>query len=160
MQHAARDLPSTSAVEASLSWSTLAELRDAHRQLLTEIANMKALTEEPQPDANRLATARWRISQASLRRRCISARIRDALLPGVSAEDRASLKSLQEADLELHRRARTHVSTWTTEKDKFKRAWQGYCEAAQLMLWHIDAYIALEQRMFYPIIERAERRGL
>jgi hypothetical protein len=159
MQHAARNLSNPSANDTPASPSALTELRDAHRQLHNEVANMKAVTREPQPDADRLANARWRISQASLRRRRISASIRDALLPAVGVQDRVTLKSLQEADLELHRKSREHVSTWTTQKDKFETDWQGYCKAAQLMLMHTDNYLLLEEGIFYPIIERAGRRS-
>ena len=159
MQRAARNLPDTGANDVALSPTMLAELREAHRQLHIEVANMEAITRGPQPDADRLAKARWRISQASLRRRLLSARIRDALLPVVSVEDRVLLNSIQKADLALHSKSRAHVSTWTTERDRFEQDWQGYCKAAQLMLSHTRAHITLEQRILCPIIDIAERRG-
>lgn len=132
--------------------SMLAELREAHQQLLAEMANIDALTRAPQPGTEEFATARWRISQANLLRRKLSTTIRDALLLDISEQGKATLKLLQEADQEMMLKSRAHVSSWTTEKIRMN--WPGYCEASRLIRWHMDAHIALEQRFLYPILER------
>jgi hypothetical protein len=159
MQLSLRDTSSVGSHQ-SFFGGLLTELRGAHYQLRIEIAHLDAATCEQHPDAARVATARWRLSQASLQRRRISKMIRDALLPVAAEEVNASLQLLQEADHNLQRKSREHVVAWTSERDRFQRDWLGYCEASRLMRRHMDDYLELEQRILYPLIERTERRGL
>lgn len=136
--------------------SLLADLRDAHRQLLAELDNMEAITGQPEYDRARCATGRWKISQASLARRVLSSRICDFFLPRCGPADVVSLRNLQEADRELLRKSGDHVRRWTAET--IERDWRGYCQASQEIRWLLHAHLAVEQRLLYPLLERSASR--
>jgi hypothetical protein len=136
--------------------SLLTELDEVHRQLVAEMVNIDAVTRGPQPSTEGIAAARWRISQASLRRRLLFNSICGALHPIVNEQERLSLKQLQEADQAMMLRSRVHVSAWLS--DGIRGDWAGYCEASRAIRWHIDAYLTVEQRILFPILERLARR--
>lgn len=135
----------------------LAELQKAHRELLEQIANMEAVTGEPSYDCEKLANARWKISQASLARRTLAARICDYLMPRCDASQIAAIRSLQEADRNLLRTSAAHVGLWRTNLTE--QDWRGYCRASRDVRRRMRAHIMLEQRILYGILEHATRIG-
>jgi hypothetical protein len=143
---------SGSAPGVSPASDALDQLKQAHLRLLAEIANMDAVTRGSRPDADRYSAARWRISQASLIRRRLSLTIRVSLLSTADPQEKATLKALQEAELQSAMRSRAHVGKWSS--DKIFRDWAGYCEASRMLRWHMDAHITLERTKLYPMLER------
>lgn len=134
----------------------LAALKQTHQQLHAEMAGMEALTREQSPDRLRYPQLRWRLSQASLARRNLSARIRADLEPRVEPRDRATLKDLRDADCDLARNSAAHIGRWSA--DSIDANWPAYCQASREIRWKMEAYLDMERRLLFPILERREPR--
>lgn len=141
---------------AQVAQSLLTDLKQAHRDLLAELANMDDITRQPAYDKARCATGRWKISQASLARRVLASRICDYFLTRCEPADVGALRDLQEADRDLLRKSAGHVAHWTGEA--IEHDWRDYCKASQEIRWLMHSYLAVEQRLLYPLLERAARR--
>ena len=150
-------LPSAAAGMPDALCGILDKLKEAHGDLLAAIANMEAATRTAQPETDRYTAARWQISQASLKRRQLSLFIRNALIGSASDEDKGALKSLQQLDHESAVRSHAHVTAWPPAK--IVRDWTGYCEASRAVRWYMEAHIAMEQKLLYPLLDRIERRA-
>jgi hypothetical protein len=135
----------------------LAAIKQAHQQLITEMTNIEALTRETEPSRLRFSHLRWKLSQASLSRRTLCAKICDHLGPTVTDEESAALKTVQEADRELARASAMHIGRWST--DCIESSWSAYCQASGEIRWKMRAYLGMEQRLLFPILERAARLG-
>ena len=105
-------LPLVSPKQSS-AWILLVQLREAHEDLGWAIETIERLTLEPQPSDDALASARWRISQASLRRRTLAAQIGDFLAARLHGQDLQRLGALRQSDQELLRHSGLHIRTWT-----------------------------------------------
>lgn len=141
---------------AQVAQCLLADLKQAHRDLLAELDNMDGITRQATCDKTRCATGRWKISQASLGRRVLAGRICDYFLTRCEPADVGALRELQEADRELLRASVSHVARWPAEA--IERDWRGYCKASQEIRWQMHAHIAAEQRLLCPLLDRAARR--
>ena len=130
--------------------SLLDDLRDAHARLFAEIANMDALTDLPTADWHQFCAARWRISEASLARRSLAARIIDYLLTRVGAEQVASLKVLKAEDQAMLRTSAQHVSAWSLRA--IQDDWRGYCRASRKLRAEMTAFLLAEQRVLFSIL--------
>ena len=130
----------------------LDDLRTAHQNLVAAMAVLDNLTRGLESDRAQFANARWRISQASLARRTVWARIFRHLLPRVSTLGAADLASLQSADEEMRLHSSCHVATWTTAR--IEADWEGYCEASRAIRSRMAACMGAEEAMLYPILER------
>ena|SRR6185369_4039767 len=135
--------------------SLLAALRQAHQQLSVEMDKMDALTREPEPDRLRYANLRWKLSQASLTRRSLSARICLQLLPAIRNGDISVLSDIQAADRDLARKSAEHIGRWTTEV--IYQRWADYCQASRQIRWQMSGHLEMEQRLLMPLVERAAR---
>ena len=133
----------------------LEALRQTHRQLLAEMANMEDLTREKAPDRRRYSQVRWRLSQASLARRTLSARICAGLGAMVEQKDRQTLKEIRTADCELARNSAAHIHRWSA--DRIEADWLGYCQASREMRWKMEAHLDMERRFLLPLLERPAR---
>jgi hypothetical protein len=122
-----------------------------------EIAHMERVTSEPRFDRDRVTSARWRISQASFKRRKLSAGLLKRLGTFVTAAEKLALKSLQESEHEMQRASQAHVSFWAIEK--IEADWSAYCKASRTLRWRMDAYISMAESALCPLVERAERQG-
>jgi hypothetical protein len=131
----------------------LAALRHSHEQLITEMATLDALTEEKNPDRLRYSQVRWRLSRASLTRRNLSARICADLDSLVGQSDRLTLKEIRNADCELARNSAVHVGQWPA--DSIDTNWPDYCDASREIRRRMEAYLDLERRLLFPLLERA-----
>ena len=152
MPHAA--IPHAFAPESTrLAGLFLADLQSAHRALLGEMAIIDQLTHEPELDSLRLTAARWKISQASLRRRTLSARIRDYCRERGTADEIRRLAELEKADRALLRASAGHISSWSAQA--IRGDWPGYCQGSRQIRGHMHQFIALEQRELYPLLEKA-----
>jgi hypothetical protein len=138
---------------AQVARTMLDQLRGAHHALLMEIANMESLTLERRLDTGRCMAGRWKISQASLARRMLSARICDYFLARCSLPDTDHLLDLRSADRELVGRSANHVATWSAQA--ISGDWRGYCAASRDIRARMNEHIVREQRALYPLLERS-----
>ena len=117
---------------------------------------MDLLTREPKLDSLRFTAGRWKISQASLRRRTLSARIRDYFRTRGTAAEIRDLIELEKADLTLLRASASHISLWSL--NAIRGDWPGYCQHSRQIRHQMDRFITLEQRELYPLLEKAADR--
>jgi hypothetical protein len=142
----------------SQSWTLLVQLSSAHDQLLTEIENLDRITFGIQPELSEITTGRWKISQASLRRRSTAMRVYDFLADRLEGPDLAALKMAQSTDQEMMRRSASHVGKWTTQA--VCGNWKGYCNASREIRMHMKSHMLLEKQSLYPLLERLAERGI
>jgi hypothetical protein len=141
----------------SPSWTLLVELSGAHDQLLREMENVGVVTNGPAPDSAQFAAARWRLSQASLRRRSLSGRIMEYLSVRVEREDLPHLATFRAADQLMMRRSAQHVHQWTMHS--ISQDWKGYCAASRDIRALMKAHVELEKQSIYPILEQLSTRA-
>ena len=134
----------------------LTNLQAAHQALLGEMANLDVLTREAALDSLRFTSARWKVSQASLRRRTLSARIREYFRARGTADEIRELAELENSDQALLRASADHVRTWSAQA--IREDWPGYCQASRQIREQMRQFIALEQRRLYPLLEKAAGR--
>jgi len=134
----------------------LSELRNAHKKLIGQLMAMDALTSAKAVDPTLCATGRWRLSQASLGRRLLAARICDYFLPRLEPDRRARVKAVADADRALLRVSSTHLGHWPATA--VHADWTGFCSASREMQRRTHAHIVLEQQVLYPMLEDAARR--
>lgn len=142
----------------SQSWTLLVQLSSAHDRLMAEMDNLNSVTRGPQPSLDVITTGRWRISQASLRRRTLASQIFDFLADRLDQEDIALLKSIQSADQEMMRRSVRHVASWTSAA--ISADWKGYCDASLEIRSYMKAHIQFEKQALYPLLEHLAERGI
>lgn len=135
----------------------LRDLQAVHYDLHEQIAAMEATTDEPRHDPVHLASARWKISQASLARRILAGRICEYLLSRCEAQQMLAIKALQEADRLLLQASARHVGQWRAEH--IKEDWRGYCRASREVRRQMQDHVVLEQKVLYGILERAIQLG-
>jgi hypothetical protein len=138
--------------------SLLAQLSGAHDQLMVEMENLERITHVPQPESGELTAGRWRISQASLKRRSLAARIQDFLSNRLDGADLQSVKKVQLADQDMMRRSARHVGAWTMQA--ISKDWRGYCDASHEIRAHMKAQILLERQLLFPLLEKLAERGI
>lgn len=128
----------------------LSELQEAHNDVLSLMALLDAVTREPVAERDRYANARWRLSQASLRRRTLVAKIFQHLIPRVGSKDVVTLQSLQSANLEMRHHSAEHVGKWTVHT--IEADWLGYCDASRAIRAKMNDCISAEKRILYPLL--------
>ena len=136
----------------------LAQLNGAHEQLIVEMENLDRITDGPPPELGELTASRWRISQASLKRRSLAARVYDFLSNRLEGADLQQVKETQAQDQEMMRRSARHVCDWSMQA--ICRNWQGYCDASHDIRIHMSAHILLERKSLYPLLEKVAGRGV
>ena len=157
MHNVAPDNREMSSVAPTPPSTLLVQLRGAHDALLQEMANLEQVTRGPLPELARFAASRWRLSQASLRRRSLSARVVQQLAGRVEGPERENLAAFQQADRGMMQRSAEHVRNWTNEA--IVQKWASYCEASRLIRQHMDAHVSLERQLLYPMLERLAAGG-
>lgn len=146
-----------SPLEQSPSWSLLVGARQAHKALFREMANFNELTLGPVPDHAGLATARWRLSNASLQRRTLSARIIQFLGRRADIGVSEAIFSVRSADSQLMKRSAGHVRDWTVQA--ITADWEGYCRASREIRAHMTNHLSLERELIFPLLERLAGQG-
>ena len=142
---------------AQVARSLLSELRGAHRNLIAQMHALDGLSLGAAPDPTTLATARWKLGQASLARRLLAARICDYFLDRCDHVQCEALTRLQSADRQMLGLSALHLRKWTA--DSIGRDWDAYRRDGNDMRGKTFAHIALEQRVLYPMLERAAARA-
>ena len=138
---------------AHVARTFLADLRQSHRDLLAQIQRLEAMSYEAEPDRTALTTLRWKLGQASLARRLLSSRICAYFESRCDPEEAKALQSLRNADREMLRKSAAHLGKWTART--IVRDWTGYCRDGRAMRRRAHDHVALEQRVLYPLLERA-----
>jgi hypothetical protein len=127
----------------------LAELRDAHDRLLAGIQDLEDAAGAEAPDSSLLAAIRWRLSQASGRRRRLVDEASAEVLrrkPGAAPE----IERLRENSAEMLFASSRHVGGWPIER--IRREWQGYRAASAEMRRAMRARIEMEKAILYPLL--------
>lgn len=140
----------------SAAAALLSRLGEAHEELLREMENMDRVTLGPIFDARELTAARWRIGQASLRRRTLSASVLSFLTDRVDDRDAGALKLLQSENQREMSRSTAHVYGWTVRA--ISQEWNRYCQASRDIRIQMKANILLEKQLLYPLLERLAHR--
>jgi len=140
---------------AHVARTFLAALRQSHRELLANIQQLESMSFQAQPDRIALTTLRWRLGQTSLARRLLSGRICEYLEERCGSGEAETLQSLRAADRDMLRVSAAHLGKWTA--DTILRDWAGYCRDGRAMRRQVHGHLALEQRVLYPLLERAGR---
>ena len=144
-------IPSLSPKQSS-ALILLVQLKEAHEELGWAIEHVDQLTSGPQPKDDALANARWRISQASLRRRALAVQINDFLSARLHGQDVANLGALRRSDLQLLRHSGLHVRVWTIHS--IRDAWDSYCAASREIRTLMKTHLLLERKLLCPLLER------
>lgn len=134
----------------------LEDLKDAHRNLIAQMTAMEALATADEFDASLCTSGRWRLSQASLTRRLLAARICQYLLSRPEVAETAEIKRLADADQAMLRESTAHLGRWPTAR--LVADWQGFCLASRDIRRKTHEHIAHEQRLLYPLLEDAANR--
>jgi hypothetical protein len=133
-------------------------LSGAHDQLVVEMENLERLTAGPRIEDGTISTGRWRISQASLRRRTLAFRIFDFLGERLDGDELIQLRTVQSADHDMMRLSARHVGNWTIRT--IGEDWQAYCRASRDIRAHMKSHIEFERATLYPLLERLAERGI
>jgi hypothetical protein len=139
------------------SSALLVQLSSAHDRLIAEMENLDRMTHGPRPELSEITTGRWRLGQASLRRRSLASRSFDFLAARLEGSDLMLVKKMQATDQEMMRRSASHVGNWTTRT--IWEDWKGYCAASRDIRTHMRAHILAERQMLYPLLERLAEAG-
>ena len=130
--------------------SLLAELMDAHAELLQAIEQLERLTRGPRPSNQVLDDARWKISKASLARRRLWGRIQAHLSAVVDRDAATKLRHLQDLEIRLIRASVEHIARWPNKA--VLNDWPGYCRASADMRSKLADMIIRERRILYPML--------
>lgn len=133
----------------------LAELQQAHAELLDALAVLERLTGRPSPDPDPLANARWRLSLASRKRRSATAMVCAELLGDLSPGEAAAIDGLLAEGARQLSQSAAHVRKWTTAG--IAADWRGYCAASAVLRGTMRIRIAAEQGILYPLLEKHSR---
>ena len=133
----------------------LVQLKEAHEDLGWAIENVEQLTGGTQPKDDVIANSRWRISQASLRRRVLAVQINDFLAARLHGQDLVRLAALRQSDQELVRHSGAHTRAWTIHS--IRDSWAGYCAASRDIRKLMNAHLLLERQLLYPMLEGLAR---
>ena len=153
MSHAANRLFVPESVHVART--LLNELRSAHRRLIAEMAAMDRLTSDDAADTSSCASARWRLGQASLQRRLITARTCDYFIHRLDTTRCDQLKRLILADQALLRESSAHLGRWSTSA--LQEDWAGFRRDSHDLHRKKHGQIAAEQKLLYPMLQDAAR---
>ena len=134
----------------------LADLRQAHQDLLGALAALEEQTARPEPDAA-YTGARWRLSVASRKRRQLVAEASTALLRVLPPYEAQSIERLKSEEAQRLRESAAHVQAWPAAR--VAADWGGYRAASALIRAAMRRRIASERAALYPLLERFSRVG-
>lgn len=137
---------------SSAARTLLVQLYGAHDHLLRAMDSLGTVAAGPQPEVAEITTLRWRLSQASLRKRTLCASIHDFLGTRLDGLDLIRLREVQASDQEMLRRSASHVGKWSTHT--IGQDWPGYSRDSCQIRMHMGAQIRLEKQTLYPLLQR------
>lgn len=131
----------------------LAELQEAHAEVIAWLDELEILTSVDTPDRIQLSGVRWRLSQASRRRTdIIEDRAYKALLALANDEERDDLLRLKAVGAEMRQHSAQHVRQWTIET--IVEDWAGYQRASSAVRKSMRERIEDERHILYPLLAR------
>lgn len=130
-------------------------LKSAYAHLDDCIARMEVAAGCPRPDMESLATARFKISQASLARRQLLHNACDHLLGIVTGAEAQTLRSLKRDSIAHAAASIEHVRRWPVAQTE--RNWSGYREASRKIRARMKQAMRDEQRLLFPLLARYEQ---
>ena len=129
----------------------LMELEKVHVDLLQCIAALEQVVARPVPDAESLASARWKLTRASgRRRRLLTERIYPAL-EAVPLTNTLKLRELRSEGASMLATSSQHIAKWTV--DRIVANWPEYQRASGVMTATMRKRIALEKIALTPLLK-------
>lgn len=146
------DFEKTTESTSAQAYALLIELETAHAGLLHECARMQALQDGPEPRPQEWAHVRWKLSQASLRRRMLVPRIYPVALAAATPAEAERARALQAQDPAMLAASHAHIGHWTPERIAVD--WAGYSNASREHRRGITERIGAEQEILVPLLRR------
>jgi len=143
--------------EGMLPADLLSEVERVYQYLTDCLTEIREVTSGPVPDPFRYTRARYRISNASLRRRQLFDRLCTHLKPRLSTADAARLGTLQQQDREYLRHSARYVTKWTP-KEVFA-SWPSYAADAKDIQRHLEEVVDEQLRVLTPLLIRCGHAG-
>lgn len=128
----------------------LQKLKAAHLELQSCLAEMEALTMGLAVSRRVYSSARFRISNASFRRRATFNVVCDKLSQVATAEEASVICQLREADLALVKRSAQHVREWSAER--IEADWRQYCKASRSIRSAMAQELRSVEQHLFPIL--------
>lgn len=128
----------------------LQTLMVAHAELRTCLAEMEQLTLLPSASRSDFATARFRISNASLKRRAPFKAACEELIQTATAEAAKVIADLRLADSVWIKLSARHVRDWPAEA--IEADWSGYCKASRAIRRHIANELDHVEQRLHPLL--------
>ena len=131
----------------------ICELEAAFRTLDRCIAQMDAVTASPQPDMARLATARFKLSQASNARRVLVQEACRQLLAEADAHRVAAIRALQRETTGYFRASTDHIRAWPPAA--IVSDWPSYQDSSRAIRVKMKNGMRAEQQLLLPLLRGA-----
>ena len=130
----------------------LSEVEKVYGHLIDCLTEMSEVTSGPLPDSFRYTRARYRISNASLKRRQLFDRLCTHLAPQLSAGDAARLRTLRQKDRAYLHHSASYVTKWTP--GAVFGSWRRYSEEAKDIQRHLHEVAEEQLRVLTPLLMR------
>ena len=130
--------------------SVTSDLQAAHSHLLDALEVLEAALASEVPDRAMLANARWKLSRASGMRRKLLVETVYPLIEAAGGAGAARVAALRREDGEMSAASARHVATWTL--DAVLADWPGYRAASATMRQAMQARVAAERAILYPLV--------
>ena len=130
----------------------LTEVEKVYGHLIDCLTEMREVTSGPLPEPFRYTRARYRISNASLKRRQLFDRICSHLAPRLSIADAARLRTLRQKDRAYLHHSATYVTKWAPEA--VFASWPSYSEEAKDIQRHLQEVAEEQLRVLTPLLMR------
>ena len=137
--------------------SVAQELETRHAAVIQALGVMKSVTDGEVPDRHIFASARWKLSNASLARRSLCRHIYDCLSSRLDEREAATVARLRNADQEMMARSMRHVGKWCAEA--IEANWAEYCAASRDLRAAMHQSLSEEKRTLNPLLHRLSRRS-
>ena len=126
------------------------DLKNAHLDVRKCLEEMETITSKSELNRVELASARFRISKASLTRRTVASACLSALSGCQMESAKTVVESLRRLDLHMRARSATHVAHWTA--DRIEGDWWGYCRASRELRCEMGKQLITEATMLLPLL--------
>jgi hypothetical protein len=130
----------------------LSEVERVYSHVGECLAEMAELTDGPLPERFRYTRARYRISNASLKRRQLFDRICTHLEGCLSSGNAARLRTLRQNDRDYLRHSAGYVTKWTP--DAVFASWPGYSKEAKDLQRHMEQVLEEQLRLLTTLLMR------
>lgn len=131
----------------------LATLEQRHGELLALMATMRRLIGNEEIDREAVTKTRLGLGKASTARtRFLTDTVYPALLDGLGGNEAAQVRQLRADAADDRARSSAHVGKWNASS--IAQDWSGFRRDAAGILAMMDARIALEKRVLYPLLGR------